>query len=119
MVQNNKGVNIRVQCNLGMPWVGFQALRAQTSLLSQSSQLGIVECNRMPKEVSPVARILKRHHENTAIKPCSNCGSPQGPVTLRTHWDTSDHEKFTTCNACRWHREVNIFCDILCSRDRH
>ncbi|KAB2597212.1 F-box protein [Pyrus ussuriensis x Pyrus communis] len=49
------------------------------------------------------AQILKLHHDNIVIKPCNDCGSPQGPVTLRTRWDACDHEKFTTCNAYRWH----------------
>ncbi|KAM1181436.1 hypothetical protein ACFX19_000037 [Malus domestica] len=28
------------------------------------------------------ARTLNRYHDNAAIKPCSDCGSPQGPVTI-------------------------------------
>ncbi|RXH71153.1 hypothetical protein DVH24_015775 [Malus domestica] len=45
---------VRVQCDLGVPWVGFQARRAQSSLFSQLSQLGTIECNGMPREVLPM-----------------------------------------------------------------
>ncbi|RXH87816.1 hypothetical protein DVH24_034716 [Malus domestica] len=37
-----------------MPRVGFRARRAQTSLFFQPSQLGTIECNGMPREVSTV-----------------------------------------------------------------
>ncbi|RXH70671.1 hypothetical protein DVH24_013417 [Malus domestica] len=103
--------NVSVRCNLCVPQVRFQARKAQTSIFSQLSQPRTIECNGMLREVSAMfvgevkAQILNLYHDKAVIKPCNDCGSPQGPITFRTHWDAYDHEKLTTCNACRWQHE--------------
>ncbi|XP_050130276.1 putative F-box protein At1g67623 [Malus sylvestris] len=91
----------------------------------KSRGLSVTECREKIKELiwntmwvnrEVIGRIVEAHDENAAMKACNDCGDPQGPYTIKQGWDFDDHNKFSNCNSCRWHQEVNIFCDILSCR---
>ncbi|CAN6723626.1 unnamed protein product [Malus baccata var. baccata] len=76
-----------------------------------SRQLSVMECRDMVhrylsslwvnREV--IGEILQFHDHIAAMKACRDCGSPQGPFTIRSHWNFFDHENFSNYNSCRWH----------------